>query len=383
MITRSFSNIREKPTLLGFGCMRLPTLDEDKKIIDEEKATQLLHYAHAQGITYFDVAYPYLDQKCEAFVAKALSPFPRSSYYLADKMPVWLIKQETDTNRLFQEQLERCQTSYFDFYLAHSMDREKYEIFEKFHVYDYLAEQKKQGKIHNLGFSFHDSPQLLQTMLEKYSWDFVQIQLNYLDWELQNAKEQYELIRSHGIPCVIMEPVRGGTLASLCDEANALLHRFHPDASTASWALRFAASLPNVMTVLSGMTTMEQLQDNLNTIANFQPLTEQERDVLAQALAAYRANPTIPCTGCRYCMPCPAGVDIPKMFQLYNQYSLDHKELHFNISYWQVDPSKHADKCVNCKKCMKICPQGIAIPEHMAEIKALMDKILEKEKEKK
>ncbi len=231
-----------------------------------------------------------------------------------------------------------------------------------------MSRKKKEGKIRHLGFSFHDRPELLTRIVEEHEWDFAQIQLNYLDWELQNAARQYEILTDHGLPVVVMEPVRGGTLATLSESACQILRAADPSASPASWAIRFAASLPNVMTVLSGMSNMEQVQDNVATMNAFFPLTEREREVLAEALHAFKLASTIPCTGCRYCMDCPAGVDIPGVFATYNQYCITKNAIAFETGYDVLGAEHQASHCVNCKACLPKCPQHIAIPDRLREI---------------
>ena len=369
MENRYFESIKEEISLLGFGCMRLPRICEEKQEIDEKRALEMFDYAHEHGVNYFDTAYPYHEGLSEPFVGKALKRYPRESFHLASKMPPWMLKSESDVERIFEDQLKRCQVDYFDFYLVHNICREHLEIVEKFHVYEFLKKKKEEGKIRRLGFSFHDKPALLRQVTDRYEWDFAQIQLNYLDWELQDAKTQYEILKSHQIPVVVMEPVRGGSLAGLSEPAAEVLKKENPELSTASWAVRFAASLPGVMTVLSGMSDLAQVQDNVKTMTDFKPLTQREREVLTEALDIYRSSGTIPCTGCRYCMDCPDGVDIPKVFAIYNQYRIDHNENSFRSTYGYLEEEKQAQHCVRCGKCMEHCPQHIQIPDKMEEIR--------------
>lgn len=367
MEKRHLGSIKEEVSLLGFGCMRLPKLFEDKPDIDTKQAQQLIDYAYSHGVNYFDTAYPYHEGLSEKFIGEALKKYPRESFFLATKMPPWSIKTLDDAKRIFAEQLDKCQVSYFDFYLMHNMNRENFKHCEDLGVYDYLMEMKKEGKIHHLGFSFHDTPQILTTIVETHQWDFAQIQLNYLDWELQNAKAQYEILTSHGIPVIVMEPVRGGALASLSEKARNILLQANPQASVASWAIRYAASLPNALTVLSGMSNEVQVRDNIDTIEHFKPLTDHERDILAEAVAEYKTSRTIPCTGCRYCMDCPSGVDIPQIFALYNQYCVTKDKAAYLKAYQEMGDAKQAYHCINCKKCMEHCPQSIKIPERLEE----------------
>ncbi len=368
MERRNFPSIGKDISLLGFGGMRFPTLDGDAAKVDEDAAAALLSRALDAGVNYFDTAYMYHGGKSEEVMGRILSRHPRNSYYLADKFPAWFAKTTSDVERIFEEQLARCQTDRFDFYLAHALDADHYPIFQALGAYEVLKEKKAQGKIGHLGFSFHDTPEYLAEILNDYEWDFVQIQLNYLDWTLQNAKGQYELITAKGLPVIIMEPVRGGALATLSEEASAMLKAAAPERSVASWAIRYAASLPGVMTVLSGMSNLEQVEDNLATMAPFSPLSDGEREVLDKALSAYLGAGIVPCTGCRYCMDCPAGVDIPKNFALYNQFKLDGRATHLLGTYDQLGTDRQATQCVRCDACVPLCPQHIAIPDRLEEV---------------
>lgn len=369
MQTRYFEQIGARVSLLGYECMRFPKKPGSEEI-DEPAAQKLVDYAIAHGVNYFDTAYPYHMGTSEIFIGKALKKYPRDSFFLASKFPLWELKSDADLDRIFFQQLTRCQVEYFDFYLMHNLCAEHAEYERKFHVYEYLKKQQQAGRIRRLGFSFHDTPALLEEHLKTYAVDFVQLQINYLDWEMQRADLQYEIAARHQLPVVVMEPVRGGALASLCPESLEILNRANPSASPASWALRFAAALPNVMTVLSGMSDMAQVQDNIKTLGEFSPLSKEESAVLQQALDLYRASGTVPCTGCRYCMDCPAGVDIPRIFSAYNQYCLLHKKrpFYFQTAYTIIGEKHQAHHCVGCKKCEKSCPQHIEISRWMKEI---------------
>lgn len=370
MEKRFFATIGEELPLLGFGCMRLPRLDPEKQDIDEAAACEMIDYAISKGLVYFDTAYPYHEQMSEPFMGRALKKYPRESFRLATKMPPWSLKEEGDVERIWEDQKRKCQTDYFDFYLMHNFDRENAAIFEKFHVYEFLKKKKEAGEIRHLGFSFHDKPDFLKELTEKYEWDFAQIQLNYLDWELQDAKGQYEVLTSHGIPVIVMEPVRGGALASLTGEPMEILKAHSPDKSLASWAIRYAASLPGVMTVLSGMSDMAQIKDNLAVMEAFQPLDAGEREALEKALAAYRRIGSVLCTNCRYCMDCPAGVEIPKVFAAYNRLKGYGDTAGFRKAYEELGEERQAHRCVDCGQCVKKCPQSIPIPALMKEIAA-------------
>lgn len=364
---RHFPSIGLDVSLLGFGCMRFPTRKTDGKIA-LRASKQLLEQALAAGVNYFDTAWGYHDGASEEFVGSVLSRHPRADYFLADKLPIWLVNSLEEAEATFEEQLRRCRTDYFDFYLIHAMDDERFPKMEALGIYDLLARKKAEGKIRHLGFSYHDSPALLSEILKAHPWDFVQIQLNYLDWTLQSAKEQYELITGHGLPVVVMEPVRGGALATLSDKAADILRAAAPHRSIASWAIRYVASLPGVMCVLSGMSSEAQLADNLATMEPFSPLTGEEHATVQAALTAYLTAGTVPCTGCRYCMDCPAGVDIPKSFAMYNQYKLDGRVGHLLNSHGYMGEAHQPHQCVRCGKCLPLCPQRIQIPDVLAQV---------------
>ena len=375
MEMRQYRDTDVKVSLLGMGCMRLPKVDPEKEDIDYEKAQEIIDYAYANGVNYFDTAYGYHGGQSELFVGQALKKYPRESFFLASKMPIWCVKEKGDVERIFNEQLQRCQTDYFDFYLFHSQNAANFQKCQEFGVYEFLSQMKAEGKIRRLGFSFHDTPEVLRHICDTYPWDFAQIQLNYLDWEMQDAKTQYQILNDREIPVIVMEPVRGGALASPCEAADILFREECPDKSVASWAIRFAASLPGVLTVLSGMSNMEQVRDNVDTMTRFEPLTDREREVIDEALEAYRKKDTVPCTGCRYCMDCPFGVDIPKMFSLYNHYVLDRDGEDYLEAYEAQPESERADQCQACGACMEKCPQHIRIPDQMVTIRETVEKI--------
>lgn len=391
MTTRTYKKTSEKISLLGFGCMRLPKVNPDKQDIDYEKGFEMIDYAYSHGVNYYDTAYVYHEGKSEVFIGEALKKYPRESFYLADKMPGWAIKNGADdAKRIFEEQLSRCQVEYFDFYLLHSLgDQANYEkTYLNGGVLAYLDGEKAAGRIKNLGFSFHGNVEFYEYMMKQRQWDFAQIQLNYLDWNEQNAKRLYELSEEYGVPVIIMEPVRGGSLVSLCEESVNLMKEAEPDMSIASWAIRFASTPSNVLTVLSGMSNVEQVIDNVKTLENFKPLTDNDYNVLGKAVAAYINKGTIPCTGCRYCMDCPAGVDIPGVFAVYNKCASEgnipislrndddfaQKLEIFKKEYSALDESAQAHNCIECKQCVESCPQSINIPEKMKSIADMLRK---------
>lgn len=365
MIYREYKGSSKPVSLMGLGCMRFPKEEGSSDYIDFPKAQEIVDYAYAHGVTYYDTAYVYHGGQSESFMGQALAKYPRESYNLVTKMSGWLVNSREEAEEMFRKQLEHLRTDYLDFYLLHSINEENWAHYEKIGLYEFCLEKKREGKIRNLGFSFHDTPELLEQVLNARQWDFAQIQLNYLDWEKQNAKRQYELITEKGIPVMVMEPVRGGALAALDEESEKLLRAVRPEQSIASWAMRFAASNPNVLVVLSGSSSLEQIKDNVATMENFEPFTEEDYRTVARAVEIYKKNVTIPCTGCRYCMDCPAGVDIPKMFSMYNEYKLHKKPGRYRNAYKEVDEAVCSHNCVACGQCMIHCPQKINIPAQM------------------
>ncbi|MDR1134183.1 MAG: aldo/keto reductase [Synergistaceae bacterium] len=379
METRKFSRIGKDISLLGFGLMRLPLLASgNAREIDYDMACRMVDRAIECGVNYFDTAYVYHERESENLAGHALSRHPRDSYNLATKMPVWCLENSGDLERIFAEQLKKCRVDHFDFYLLHNIGGESYDAALKYDVYDFLRKKKDAGYIRNLGFSIHDAPDVLAKAVTWGEWDFAQIQLNYIDWDAIESKRLYGILAENDIPAVIMEPVRGGALANLPAAAADILRDFDPRASQASWAIRYAASLPGVLTVLSGMTRPEQLEDNLGTMSDFRPLSDEERAVLDRAAAAFRASGTVPCTGCRYCMDCPSGVDIPRVFAMYNQYMTQKSagfpmaEIVLRNTYRTFNEGERPHNCVNCGACAQHCPQGIDIPKFMREITELL-----------
>jgi predicted aldo/keto reductase-like oxidoreductase len=374
----NFKGIKDNPSLLGFGCMRLPKIDSEKPDIDATQAEEMIDYAYKHGVNYFDTAYPYHQGLSEIFIGEALKKYPRESFNLANKMPGWEVESVEDAKRIFNEQLKKCQVDYFDFYLCHALSTKNFEIYKKPGIMEFLHQMKAEGKIRHLGFSFHDTPEVLNEIIHSYKWDFVQLQLNYLDWDFQNSKKQYKIVEDYGVPIIVMEPVRGGTLASLSEDSRKILKDAKPNQSIASWAIRYAASKDNVMTVLSGMSNLEQTKDNVDTLINFEPISSDDQKVINKALKVFLENNTIPCTNCKYCMPCPHGVDIPGVFKTYNKYAISKFERAFIKEYEDLGKEKLAENCIACGECLDKCPQSIDIPKRMEEI----DKIYHELKKK-
>lgn len=358
----------EKISKLGFGLMRLPKKDEQSDDIDYKEAGRLVDIAIKNGVNYFDTAYVYNDGDSEEFVGEVLAKYPRDSFYIATKLPGWILRTNPAPKELFDFQLKRCGVGYFDFYLLHSVTDDIAPVFEKTGSYEFLREMKKQGKIKNIGFSFHGSLELFKRWLDEYEWDFVQIQLNYYDWETQNAKALYRLLEEKNIPCIVMEPVRGGALHKLNDEARAVFSSLS-DASPASYALRFAAQLPNVLTVLSGMSNEEQVLDNIKTFSGNIPLNEAETKAVNKAAVLFRKNFSLPCTTCGYCLEaCPSKIAIPEIFTVYNEYNLKRDEKAFNENLSKIPQGRNAEFCVQCGACVPRCPQNIDIPKQLKHI---------------
>ncbi len=367
-----FPKTNEKVSLLGFGCMRFPVLENDDSKINYEASLEMIDYAYKNGVNYFDTAYGYHGGESEKFVGVALKRYPRDSFFLASKMPPWFVKEEADLERIFNEQLQRCQVDYFDFYLEHSLNDENYDKLQKFNTYEFLVQKKKEGKIRNLGFSFHGSLDCLERILADHEWDFVQLQYNYLDVEISNTEKEYQLIKKYNLPLIIMEPVRGGALANLCQEANALLKETKPDESIASWAIKFAASNESILTVLSGMSTLDQVKDNIETLSDFSRLNDDELSTLKKAAQIFKDYFSVPCTKCRYCTKdCPQGIDIPEMLNIWGRYRLNKDVDGYKKRYLDVDENSRADKCISCKLCESYCPQSIKISEILDDMKKL------------
>ena len=363
---------------LGYGGMRFPKNGDE---VDVEEAVKLLRKAYDMGVNYFDTAVVYHKGESEKIFGKAFEIYDRSSYYLADKMSIWVCKDEQEMKDLFERQLKTLKTDYIDFYLVHSLNRNHYQKVKEFHCVEFLQEMKRQGKIKHLGFSFHDTYPVCTQILNDYDWDFVQIQLNYLDWQNQGAEQLYRELEKRNLPCMVMEPVRGGYLATLDEQRAKPFLEMEPNRSIASWAIRWVESLPQVTVVLSGMSDMAQLEDNVAMMTNFEPMNEKELEAVAKVVEEIRKVNDIPCTGCRYCMDCPMGVDIPEIFAIYSRLKIFGKDKSFVEDYKEVmENGNGAEHCVGCQQCMNHCPQSIEIPDKLAMIHRLyLDKKAELE----
>ena len=368
---RAFSGIEQKISLLGFGCMRFPTRKTDGKIA-VRAAKKLIDMAFDGGVTYFDTAYFYHGGGSEGFVNQALAGRARDSYVLTSKLPTVLIKSLEDARRIYAEQRERLQRDSLDFYLFHNMNLERWNLMRETGVFDWMLELRRQGQFQKLGFSFHGSYEDFQAVLSGYDWDVCQLQLNYMDTEEQAGIRGYQLAAERGVPVIVMEPVKGGSLADPPQEVRALLDSLGPGPTPSSWALRWAGSLPGVLTVLSGMTTPEQVADNLATFGAFQALTDREQAVVAQAAEAFRSRVNNGCTDCKYCMPCPAGVNIPQNFALWNRYAM-YGPREIARRWADLDEKEKGRHCVGCAQCEVACPQKLPIRDHLKQVEQAME----------
>lgn len=373
MELRKMEKLGIETSLLGYGCMRFPTTADGK--IDRTEAAKLLKKAMDAGVNYYDTAYPYHNGESEPFVGEFLKDYPRDSFYLATKLPVWDVNAVADAERIFAHQLERLQTDYIDFYLMHAMNKERWDKMLALGVVEYLEGLKAEGKIRYLGFSFHDDYEVFEEILCYRDWDFCQIQFNYMDTQEQAGLKGYELADKKQIPLIIMEPIKGGSLANFAEDINEKFHELNPQASVASFALRFVGSFSNVKVILSGMSTMEQVEDNLKTFAEFKPLSEKESETIEDIVKTLKGRVQNGCTGCRYCMPCPAGVDIPGCFAAWNTY---HVYQNYNMvrDRWEdeLGDAKQAKNCIKCGKCEQVCPQKISIRQDLERAQADLDK---------
>lgn len=371
---------------LGFGTMRLPLTDpNDPKSIDIEQFKKMVDLYLERGFIYFDTAYPYHEECSEAAVREALvKRHPRESFLLADKMPVFRVTSAEDYPRLFQEQLDRCGVEYFDYYLLHNLGTDRYTGTQEFGVFPFIVKMKEEGKARKIGFSFHDDAAMLDRILTDHpEVDFVQLQINYLDWDgaVAQSGKCYEVAKKHGKEVIVMEPVKGGTLARLPEEALKAFNAFYKNAapaspeapSPASLAIRYVASLDNVKVVLSGMSNLEQLEDNTAYMADFKPLSEKEQELVKELTAILKKSIRVPCTSCRYCMEvCPIGVNIPGYFGLLNLHAVTGNKTNMYYQRYSMNHAK-ASECLKCGMCEANCPQHIEIRDMLEEFAKLYE----------
>ena len=371
MIYKNFQGM--KLSALGMGNMRLPVLDGDDSRIDVKTAKEMFDYCMASGINYYDTAYGYHGGQSELVVGELLQAYDRDSFYIASKFPGYDLNNMPKVKEIFEEQLKKCRVDHFDFYLFHNvceMNVNQY-LDPQFGIFDYLMEQKKNGRIRHLGFSTHGSLDCMTKFLEAYGKDmeFCQIELNYFDYKFQDAKGKLELLAKWNIPVWVMEPVRGGQLATLSEDATGKLKAARPDEEVPAWAFRFLQSFENVTMTLSGMSDMKQLQDNIKTYEACKPLNEAEMELILGIADEMIAKTTVPCTGCHYCVSkCPKGLDIPFLLKLYNEAMVAGSgDFIAPMALASVDQEKQPECCINCQSCEKVCPQTIHIPEELAK----------------
>lgn len=373
MIYRDFQDL--KLSALGMGAMRLPVIDGNDGVVDEKAAAEMVDYAMSQGVNYYDTAWGYHEGNSELVMGRALKKYPRESFYLADKFPGYDLANMPKVKEIFPKQLEKCQVEYFDFYLFHNVCEMNIDAYldPKYGTYDYLLAQKKNGRIRHLGFSAHGDYDVMKRFLEAYGKDmeFCQIQLNYLDWDFQDAKRKVELLNQWNIPVWVMEPLRGGKLASLAPEDEAKLKALRPDEGIPAWAFRYLQSIPSVVVTLSGMSNMEQMKENIATFETDKPLNETELETLHAIAQGMVKKIVLPCTACHYCTShCPQGLDIPNLLSLYNEHCFTQGGFIAPMALSAIPADKQPSACIGCRSCEAVCPQGIKISEAMADFTA-------------
>ena len=370
MIYRDFQDM--KLSALGFGSMRLPVVDGNDAQIDEAAALAMVDYALAHGVNYYDTAWGYHDGNSELVMGKALARYPRESFFLATKFPGYDLANMDKVEAIFEKQLEKCRVDYFDFYLFHNVCEMNIDAYldPKYGIHEYLMQQKAAGRIRHLGFSAHGAYPVLKRFLDAYGNDmeFCQLQINYLDWDFQDAKAKVELLKEHNIPVWVMEPLRGGKLARLEPTYEARLKALRPQESIPAWAFRFLQSLPTVAVTLSGMSNMEQLKANIAIFEEDKPLTATEMEALLAIAREMTQKIALPCTACHYCVShCPQGLDIPRLLELYNEHCFTGGGFIAPMALAAVPEDKLPSACLGCRSCEAVCPQQIKISEAMAD----------------
>ncbi len=362
--------------LIALGCMRLPMRDNKIDMVELDK---MVEYAMEHGANYFDTAYMYVDGKSENAIGEILKKYPRESFILTDKCPAYLVNSPSDVRKLCEEQLKKCQVKYFDNYMVHNINKNTLSNYHDNNMYDELLKLKKEGLIKHVGFSFHGDPQMLKDVINEHKWEFCQLQLNYLDWEVVNADELYRIADEAKVPVIVMEPLRGGVLCNLPDKANQKLKKECPDDTPASFGLRWAAGKNRVFTILSGMSNLQQLKENVDTFVNYRAITEREEKIAHEIAQIIQSQGAISCTACKYCMEvCPRGINIAAIFGLYNIYkgsTQPSRDFLFTYNYRALDESTRADKCIDCGLCCKNCPQNLEIPKLLKEVQNTVEKV--------
>ena len=375
MIYRNFHNL--KLSGLGLGMMRLPVVNGDDNIIDEPKAAEIIDYAYRHGINYYDTAWGYHNGNSELIAGKYLSKYPRESFYLASKFPGYDNSNMPKIKEIFEKQLKKCQTPYFDFYLIHNVYEGNIDDYlnPDFGILDYLLEQKEKGRIRHLGFSAHGSTEVIKRFLAAYGehMEFCQLQVNYMDWHFQEAQQKVEIARHAGIPVWIMEPLRGGKLAKASKEMEAELKAMRPDESIPGWAFRFLQSIPGVTMVLSGMSSLEQLKDNIETWQTDAPLSPEEFDTVVKLADEEVRRGGLPCTACHYCTShCPQKLPIPELLALYNEHIITGGGFLAPMTVASMPKEQQPSSCIGCRSCEQVCPQQIEISNAMHEFSSIL-----------
>ncbi len=375
MIYKRFKDI--EISALGMGAMRLPVIGGRDAEIDEKKTAEMVAYAMENGVNYYDTAWGYHEGNSEIVMGRILGNYPRESFYLASKFPGYDLSNMDKVEEIFEKQLKKCGVQYFDFYMFHNVCEMNIDAYldPKYGIYEYLVKQKENGRIRHLGFSAHGNYDVMKRFLKAYGEDmeFCQLQLNYLDWTFQGAKEKAELAEEYGIPVWVMEPLRGGSLASLSEEDSAVLHRLRPEEGIPAWAFRFLQSLPNVVVTLSGMSNFDQMRDNIRTFAEEKPLSAEETDSLLSIAEKMVKKIALPCTACRYCTShCPQNLDIPMLLDLYNEHAFTGGGFIAPMALMAVPEEKQPGACIGCGSCEQVCPQQIKISKAMADFSAML-----------
>jgi len=377
MIYNNFGDL--KLSALGMGCMRLPVHEKNDAVIDKQATSKMVEYAMEHGINYYDTAWGYHSGNSETVMGEILSGYPREKFYLASKFPGYDLRLMDKVEEIFEKQLEKCRVEYFDFYLIHNvceMNIEQY-LDPKYRVFEYLMKQKENGRIKHLGFSAHGNLDTIKRFLEAYGdgMEFCQLQINWLDWEFQNAREKVELVSSYGIPIWVMEPVRGGSLVKLNPEYEKQLKELRPDAAIVEWAFRFLQSVPQVTVTLSGMSDFDQLKENISTYENNEPLNETEFNTLLKIAKEMTRKKILPCTSCRYCTShCPMELNIPWIIELYNEHVYSEGGFIAPMAIRALSKEKAPSACIGCRACEAVCPQNIKISEMMTDFAGKLKK---------
>ncbi len=373
---REFGDLDLKVSALGFGAMRLPTIGDDSSNIDEEKSIEMIRYAIDNGVNYVDTAWPYHQGESEKLVAKALKDGYREEVYLATKLPIWEVEERADLDKYLNKQLEKLDADKIDFYLLHALNEERWDKIQRLKILEWAEEKKSEGKIDYIGFSFHDSYEVFETILDGYDWDFCQIQYNYLDTEYQAGKKGLKKAYEQNTAVIVMEPIRGGWLAQEPpQDVKELFASENEGRTPVEWALHWVWSQKEVGLVLSGMSTMQHVEENIKTADQSQVglLSESEFEMMEKAAEKMRGPVT--CTRCEYCLPCPVGVDIPGNFHLYNQAKLLDKGEEMAEKYYEMDETARADNCIECGQCEAACPQNLEIIELLKEVNQYFEEI--------